>query len=673
MKNLVFTALLYLSIVQQSASQLPKSQKKDKLNISFNKNIELLGFAYFIAFEGSNSETKILEINGQEVLEKDWQNYGFHFYQQYKHFANNTNLNVALGLTEHLWLSNIIPLLLQTESFPNAQLSPEIDEAFYLAFSPNKNPEDAKQRAIKFLNACNNFYNEVKFDEYLLQSKTYYEASIEQILDHIPTPDFILFAEKFYRKSFDHYSLIPSLTIPKGMGFGPRYTNKGGTHVFNVFGALDYQVFLDTASIDMGFGNKSRLRELSVHEFGHSFVNPEIEKVPQEIIQQTSSLFGPLREAMEAQGYNTWESCLIEHFVRAGEVIVAEIMEDTLSAERLKDDYIQKRKFVYLPIILEELHQFNTNTSDTYLAMVNRVLQNLSIQADSLQKANIKASVFSSNPRDAKFHTEDIAQFWKLFDQLGPKLSGEALQSEYIDKGSIGLKGFVKNRIESGKNLSRVVRKEMDYYQYIRPFTLTIDEKKEQFYIPFENLKKIYPNAVFPDVYFVVGANNTGGSIFDKGLIIGAERFGKPSASHKPPLDIEDLDKVVAHELIHFQQNYIRNNSLLAQAIREGAADFICELIAGGHSSNKEMYTYGENHKKKLWQEFKSKMDQNDWTGWLYYQKDKSRPKDLGYWMGYKICKSYYQHAMDKDQAIYEILNIQDFKKFLELSKFDGE
>jgi hypothetical protein len=281
--------------------------------------------------------------------------------------------------------------------------------------------------------------------------------------------------------------------------------------------------------------------------------------------------------------------------------------------------------------------------------------------------------VFATNPRAAEFHTEDITQFWKLFDQFDTKLSGDILQTEYIDKGTIGLKGFISNRIESGKHLSKVVKSEKEYYIYVRPFTLAIDNKKELLYTSFEKLKQLYPPAVFPDVYFVIGANNSGGTTFDKGLIIGAERFGRPNDKHKPVVDIENVHLIVTHESIHFQQKYATDNSLLAQTIREGAADFLCELTTGENSGNKEMYAYGDSHMKELWEEFKSRMNQSDWTGWLYSQKDKSRPRDLGYWMGYKICKSYYEKSSDKQQAVYDILNIQDFKKFIELSEFSGE
>ncbi|TDE48401.1 hypothetical protein [Flavobacterium sp. GT3P67] len=43
---------------------------------------------------------------------------------------------------------------------------------------------------------------------------------------------------------------------------------------------------------------------------------------------------------------------------------------------------------------------------------------------------------------------------------------------------------------------------------------------------------------------------------------------------------------------------------------------------------------------------------------------------DQGYWIGYQICKSYYENATDKKQAIKEMLNIKNYKVFLEKSKW---
>lgn len=279
------------------------------------------------------------------------------------------------------------------------------------------------------------------------------------------------------------------------------------------------------------------------------------------------------------------------------------------------------------------------------------------------------AQDFNTDPRKAVFHTEDISLFWSVYDLSKPKPDGDAFQKIYIEAGSAGLKAFVPNRIESGKNLAKVIKNNAGYYPSIRESSLSIADKRERFYECFAALKSIYPEAVFPDVYFVIGAKNSGGTTFSGGLIIGAEMFGKENASIPSPLSIDLVDELVSHELIHFQQHYAKDNSLLAQSIREGSADFMAELIAGSHS-NKKIYVYGDAHEKELWSEFSQRMYENDWTNWLYYQKDKSRPKDLGYWMGYKLTKAYYDNAPDKTIAIREILNIQDFKSFLEKSGY---
>ena len=237
---------------------------------------------------------------------------------------------------------------------------------------------------------------------------------------------------------------------------------------------------------------------------------------------------------------------------------------------------------------------------------------------------------------------------------------------------SSGVKGFIKNRIENGNNLSKTIKANLNYYEAIRESSLSIDKKRERFYECFDNLKKIYPEAVFPDVYFVIGAKNSGGTAFNEGLIIGAEMFGKDKNDFKPVIDIDYVDEVVAHELIHFQQKYAQNNTLLAQCIREGSADFICELIAGSHSNTK-IHEYGNTHARELWNEFVIQMNGTNWGNWLYSSKDKSRPKDLGYWIGYKIARAYYTNAVDKIKAIQEILNIKDFNSFLADSKYNGE
>src|SRR6187551_854161 len=181
-------------------------------------------------------------------------------------------------------------------------------------------------------------------------------------------------------------------------------------------------------------------------------------------------------------------------------------------------------------------------------------------------------NTLSTNSDSVVFHTEDINLFWKVFDESSPKFNAKILQTNYLDAGSPGLKGFIKMRIESGSNLSKTIKNNLEYYQQIRESSLSIDSRKTKMLEYFFNLKKIYPAAVFPDVYFVIGAINTGGTTFPGGLIMGAEMFGKETEAFKPRLDIDKVELIVVHELVHYQQNYIANNTLLAQSIREGSA-----------------------------------------------------------------------------------------------------
>jgi hypothetical protein len=58
--------------------------------------------------------------------------------------------------------------------------------------------------------------------------------------------------------------------------------------------------------------------------------------------------------------------------------------------------------------------------------------------------------------------------------------------------------------------------------------------------------------------------------------------------------------------------------------------------------------------------------------GSLTYYEAVHRPKDLGYWIGYKITGAYYNKASDGAQAIEDILTITDFDRFLEQSGLAG-
>jgi hypothetical protein len=348
-----------------------------KLRIEINKNVELLGIGYFIGFEGTDIETKTVEINGKKIPKKDWHNYGFWLFQKYKSFGTSENLGKSFAVTDHLWLDYLISLLLQVDDFPHAKLNESIDQSYYINFSKTKDLQEATKNVTIFLDGMNEFYKEIGLNNYFIETDKFYKKAIDEINSVLPKQDFIGAMEKFYNKKFDAYTLVPSLTIPKGMGFGINYTLDKKTHILNVFGAFDFQEFLNTPELKMGFTNEKRLRELSVHEFGHSFVNPEVDKLPKEKFSQTEKLFEPLKSKMSDQGYNTWKVCMYEHFVRAGEIMIAEKLGGTEGAKRLHSEYEQDRKFVYIPAILVELKKYDKGGYKTYYDAVVGAMEEL--------------------------------------------------------------------------------------------------------------------------------------------------------------------------------------------------------------------------------------------------------------------------------------------------------
>ena len=270
-------------------------------------------------------------------------------------------------------------------------------------------------------------------------------------------------------------------------------------------------------------------------------------------------------------------------------------------------------------------------------------------------------SNFSNLPDSARFVTGDIDNFWKAFDHYKKDTSVNTFGKEYIDIGSEGVKGFTPYRIRSADNLYKMVKKRQADYEKVRTNTLRIKEKEKQCRSTFYALKYLYPQAKFPPVYFVIGAYNSGGTSGDQGLFIGAEMQN----------NIDGLPGIVAHELIHFQQNLTSENpTLLQQSIIEGSADFIGELISGTRGDD-AANNYGNAHAAALCKEFVSLMNGTERNDWLYgTSKKDDRPNDLGYWMGYQITAHYYAKAKDKKQAIYDILNIKDYTNFLKKSGY---
>jgi tetratricopeptide (TPR) repeat protein len=295
------------------------------------------------------------------------------------------------------------------------------------------------------------------------------------------------------------------------------------------------------------------------------------------------------------------------------------------------------------------------------------------------QKASDRYKKETADPNRAKLITSDIPLFWKAYDlaQKAPsEVRADIYQAEYFDKGTVGLKDFLRVRNISKKRLADYVDKHPEFYTAVRGNTLKVNSKMDEVRAAFRRLKALYPKAQFSPVYCCIGPFAGGGTVSSNGLLLSIEMQAAPKdlpTSELSPweksvvTDLSDFPALVAHECIHFQQKYGFETTLLRSCLQEGSADFLGKLIAGRLMVRSEgQHTYGNPRQKELWAEFEKEMAGTNIKNWLYSGSERGeRPVDMGYWMGYKICEAYYNKATDKKQSIKDILTIKDTKKFL--------
>lgn len=279
------------------------------------------------------------------------------------------------------------------------------------------------------------------------------------------------------------------------------------------------------------------------------------------------------------------------------------------------------------------------------------------------------------DPANCVFHYEDVDRFLRAFAKakqdwsLGP----EVFYTAYFAQASSPLYFYQRFKIQSSSYLfaKRVEQKEA-YFNSIAANLQTLAQQEPTLRSYLTKFEAIYPEAIFPDVYFVVGCFNAGGTSSPFGLIIGAEMHAKQENSpltnfnaweQKVVRNAENLPLITLHELVHIQQNNTYEN-LLGNAIYEGAADFVSALICGSHI-NTYVHEWANAREAQIWEAFSQEMYGDNVSNWIGNANNAvDKPADLGYYVGYKICESYYQQQPDKKQAIKDILTITDWKAF---------
>lgn len=257
--------------------------------------------------------------------------------------------------------------------------------------------------------------------------------------------------------------------------------------------------------------------------------------------------------------------------------------------------------------------------------------------------------------------TDDVERFYRLYDDTHGHPTAAQLQAQYLDPGSEALHQFVTLRIGDATQLAKAIEKRPADFAQARTCLPALARTRSQLPAVFARYAELYPAATFPPIAFLVGRDSTGGTTSRDGVLIGLETM-----CHLDVLGADAGDRfthMIAHELAHVQQPAAQadpppGTPLLPQALLEGGAELLAELTSGRVSYG-HMAAWTKGKECEIEQAFSKDASGSDTSHWLYNGFGTSdKPGDLGYWVGYRITKAYYEHAADKRQAVADILGI---------------
>jgi uncharacterized protein YjaZ len=189
---------------------------------------------------------------------------------------------------------------------------------------------------------------------------------------------------------------------------------------------------------------------------------------------------------------------------------------------------------------------------------------------------------------------------------------------------------------------------------------------KQRVQVALDELRRLNPEARFPAVTVAVSRGKPAGIAYpDSGIQIGLEAVC--AADFLNP-NLEDrFVHLISHEYVHVQQAPTlagtENLTVLERTLLEGNAEMISELISG-LAGQSQFPALTKGREKEIETEFLADQDKTDLSAWLD-NSTLEKPGDLGYWVGHRIAKSYYQNASDKRQAVHDMFQMTDAKAFL--------
>ena len=272
---------------------------------------------------------------------------------------------------------------------------------------------------------------------------------------------------------------------------------------------------------------------------------------------------------------------------------------------------------------------------------------------------------------------EDISLFWNANDAIRntaePAERLKLIQKLYIDPGTPGLHALMEARHYTAQQYVDAIVGWPKFWASVRPLTSRSELATTTLARDVDRFRQLYPQLKPATITYAVGVLRTGGTTLGDKVLIGAElALGDESVDTtelaeplRSRLNVFFKSRPFAnnaqnniHEYVHTQQQGTQG-SLLQQATREGVAELVAELITNRKPAL-PVYSYGPTHDNQVRIRFMDEMTKDDYGNWLWNSADNVfGVSDMGYYVGYRIARSYYDKAHDKKRAIKDMIELK--------------
>jgi hypothetical protein len=276
------------------------------------------------------------------------------------------------------------------------------------------------------------YFNEIQ--------KPFYEQVVENTKYNFRDFKAVLLLENYYGEKANDYNVI--LNLLSGYGnFGRPVIKNGKNSLYavietnNTIGNLPvFQPAIPTVN-------------LIIHEFSHSFINPQIDRFSDKL-NQVDSLYLPIEQSMKSQGYWQWGVTVNEHVVRAAVTrIASQFYGNAFGFTNFYKREFGKR-FIYIDAIIDKLAYYEKHREQypTFKSFVPILLTAFEgINKDTIHRLQEKVE---------EFRKPDVAKIPKPYDFARDSTTYFILGThEANEEAQASLKAFVikyRNMISMG-------------------------------------------------------------------------------------------------------------------------------------------------------------------------------------------------------------------------------